>query len=134
MKVSPQIKNRLKKSERYFKTCEILLKEGDYETCVSRVFYAVLYLIEVLLILKINNFPTRHADVMNLFEQNFIKTEIFPQKILRDFRDIFEKRLSADYNHDVLMTEKEAEKILKKGKKLANKIKVYLLKNGLITK
>ena len=41
-----EIKSLISRSERYIKSAELLFNDGDYESAVSRVYYAMFYCVE----------------------------------------------------------------------------------------
>jgi len=53
----------------------------------------------------------RHAGVIALFQQHFVKTGTFPADIARALPRSFEKRLSSDYSDFVEISAEEAEKV-----------------------
>ena len=44
-----EIKSLVEKAKKYLRSAEILLKEGDYESSVSRTYYAMFYCAQAML-------------------------------------------------------------------------------------
>ena len=42
----------VQKAKRYIKSAKILLNDGDFESCVSRIYYAMFYCAEAALLTK----------------------------------------------------------------------------------
>lgn len=47
-----EVNSLLERSRRYLKSAELLLEEGDYESSVSRTYYAMFYSVEALLLTR----------------------------------------------------------------------------------
>ncbi len=50
MTISDEIKPMLVKSRRFLQSAEVLCVQQDYESAVSRIYYAMLYCAEALLL------------------------------------------------------------------------------------
>ena len=74
-----EIKDFVKKAEKYLRTAEHTLSDGDYDSCVSRCYYAMFYTAEVLLLTK-GLKASSHKGVLRLFGQHFVKTGIFERE------------------------------------------------------
>ena len=48
-----EIKSPIEKAKKYLRSAEILLKEDDYESSVSRTYYAMFYCAQAMLLTKI---------------------------------------------------------------------------------
>ncbi len=71
-----EIKALMKRTERYIKSAELLIKEKDFDSSVSRSYYAMFYATEAVLLTKNLKFSS-HRGVISLFGKYFIKTGIF---------------------------------------------------------
>lgn len=47
-----EIKNFIEKAEKFLSTAEDALKNGDYDSCVSRCYYSMFYMTEAVLLTK----------------------------------------------------------------------------------
>ncbi|MEA2075011.1 MAG: HEPN domain-containing protein [Euryarchaeota archaeon] len=120
-----EVKSLLERASRYLKSAEILLKEGDYESSVSRTYYAMFYSVQALLLTKNLSFSS-HKGVVSAFGKHFIKTAIFPKEMGRELNRAFEKRQIGDYEYTFVITEDEAEEILKGGERFVEAIAQHL--------
>ena len=116
-----EIKSLIKRARKYLKTATLLLKEGDYESCVSRVYYAMFYSAQALLLTKNLSFSS-HKGVISAFGEHFIKGGIFPKEMGRELNRAFEKRQLGDYEYTFVISKKEAEELLKNGKNFVRKM------------
>ena len=123
-----EVESLIKRAKRYVKSAEVLLKDGDYESSVSRTYYAMLYSAQAALLTKSLSFSS-HRGVISAFGKNFIKTNILSMEMGRELNRAFEKRQLGDYGHTFVISSDEAEEILKNGKKFIEKIVQYLKKD-----
>ena len=91
-----EIKSLISRSERYIKSAELLFNDGDYESAVSRVYYAMFYCVEAVLLTKRLSFSS-HKAVISAFGKHFVKTGIFPKDMSKAITLAFEKRQFGDY-------------------------------------
>ena len=120
-----EIESLVKRSFKYLNSSELLIKEKDYESSVSRTYYAMFYATQALLLTKSLSFSS-HKGVISAFGQYFIKTSIFQKEMGRELNRAFEKRQLSDYDYRFVISEKEAIEILEKGKFFVEKIVEYL--------
>jgi uncharacterized protein (UPF0332 family) len=121
-----EIQGLLKRSQIYMKSAEILLREKDFESAVSRSYYAMFYCVEALLLTK-NIVFSSHKGVISAFGEHFIKTGIFPKEMSREFIRAFEKRQISDYEYTLTIEENEAMEIYRQGIDFIEKVKKYIL-------
>jgi len=75
-----EINSLIERAKRYLKSAEILLEEGDYESSVSRTYYAMFYSAQAMLLTKNLSFSS-HKGVISAFGEYFVKTGIFPKEM-----------------------------------------------------
>lgn len=120
-----EVKSLLERSRRYLKSAELLLEEGDYESSVSRTYYAMFYSVEALLLTRGLSFSS-HRGVISAFGEYFIKTGLFPRGMGRELNRAFEKRQLGDYGYTFVISKEEAKEILDSGKRFVNRIAEYI--------
>jgi len=103
----------IKKAEKFIKTASLLIKNGDYDSSVSRSYYAMFYLAEAMLLKKGLSF-SKHSAVIAAFGKHFAKTNLIDKKFHKYLIDAFAKRQIGDYEYIELITEDEAKKLHKK--------------------
>jgi len=111
----------IKRAARYLKSAKILLEEKDYESSVSRTYYAMFYSAQALLLTRGLSFSS-HKGVISAFGEHFVKTGIFSKEMGRELNRAFEKRQLGDYEHTFVISKEEAEEMLISGNKFAKKI------------
>ena len=115
-----EIRSLIERAMRYLKSAKILLKEKDYESSVSRAYYAMFYSAQAALLTKKLSFSS-HKGVISAFGEHFIKTGIFPREMGRELNRAFEKRQIGDYEYTFVITKQEAEEYLEMRKNSSRK-------------
>ena len=122
-----ELDSLISRAEKYLKSAELLLKEDDYESSISRTYYAMFYSAQAMLLTKNLSFSS-HRGVISAFGEHFVKTGIFPKDMGRELNRAFEKRQLGDYEYTFVITKDEAEQVLKNGKVFVEKISRFLKK------
>jgi uncharacterized protein (UPF0332 family) len=120
-----EIDSLVRKARRYIKSAELLLNDKDYESSVSRSYYAMFYAAQAALLTKELTFSS-HKGVISAFGKHFIKTEIFPKEMGRELNRAFEKRQIGDYGYTFVVSDEEAIQILRYGKEFVDKVTSWL--------
>ena len=120
-----EIESLLKRSDRYLQSAKILIKEGDFESSVSRTYYAMFFAAQAMLLSKGLSYSS-HKMTISGFGENFIKTNIFPREMGREFNRAFDKRQISDYYHTFIIDKKDADDLLKSGYEFVSTIRKYL--------
>ncbi len=115
----------IQRAQRYLKSAELLLKDGDSESSVSRAYYAMFYAVEAALLTTGLSFSS-HKGVISAFGEHFVKTDVFPREMGRELNRAFEKRQIGDYEYTFIISEDEAEQMLQSGKEFVNTIARWL--------
>ncbi|MEE9376823.1 MAG: HEPN domain-containing protein [Candidatus Lokiarchaeia archaeon] len=67
-----EIKSFVEKARKFIKSAKVLLEINDYDSVVSRTYYAMFFITEALLLTK-NLAPKSHSGLISLFGEHFIK-------------------------------------------------------------
>ena len=121
----------MQRAGRAIKSADLLLKEGDFDSSVSRSYYAMFYATEALLLTKDLKFSS-HRSVISLFGEYFVKTGIFKAEMGRRLSKIFERRLIGDYSFAPEISREEARQVLSWAEEFVKEIRAYLLKEEFI--
>ncbi|MFQ6060377.1 MAG: HEPN domain-containing protein [Thermoplasmata archaeon] len=120
-----EVRSLIERADRYLESARILLESGDYESSVSRTYYAMFYSVEALLLTKGLSFSS-HKGVISGFGEHFIKTGVFPREMGRELSLAFQKRQLGDYEYSFVMSKDETGKMLETGRHFVGKIRDYL--------
>jgi len=122
-----EITDFITKAEKFLKTAENALNTGDYDSCVSRCYYAMFFMSEAALLTKSLS-ASSHKGVISLFGEHFVKTEIFERNLGKALNDAYDRRLVGDYGVGFTVTEQQAKDLLETGRNFVQKLREYLQK------
>ena len=74
-----EIDSLLERAKKYIKSAQILIDSEDYESAVSRVYYAMFYAAEAILLTKELSFSS-HKMVISSFGRYFVKDWYFSKR------------------------------------------------------
>jgi uncharacterized protein (UPF0332 family) len=89
---------------------DLLTEQQAFRGAVNRYYYAAFHAARALLATH-NVDSARHAGVIALFQQHFVKAGDFPADVARALPRSFEKRLSSDYSDFVEISADEVERV-----------------------
>jgi uncharacterized protein (UPF0332 family) len=99
------------KANKFLRTAEIALELGDFDSCVSRCYYAMFFLAEAALFTK-GLSASSHKGVLSMFSQHFVRTGIFPREMGRLLNDAYDKRIVGDYGIGLTLAAEEVQQLL----------------------
>ncbi len=116
---------KLKRADDAVRAAEVLLKEGLWLDCLSKIYYAAFYAVNALLInMELN--PKTHSGTKSLFHKEFILKETIDKKFGFLYDTLLAKRFEADYENFALIDEKEVPEYLQRVKEFIIKTKEIL--------
>lgn len=107
------------------KSAQLLLDDGDIDSAISRIYYAMFFCAEAMLLTKNLSFSS-HKGVISAFGEHFIKTGLLDKKLGREFNRAFEKRQVSDYGCQCVIGADEAKQMLQSGDYFVNSIAAKL--------
>lgn len=113
------------KAERFLRTAELSLDDGDYDSCVSRCYYAMFFMAEALLLAKDITAST-HKGVIALFGEHYITTGIIEKELGKSLRRAYDLRQKGDYSTGFMVKESEAKEILEQAREFISKVEKHL--------
>jgi uncharacterized protein (UPF0332 family) len=96
MTVAEEIGLMLAKARRYLNSAETLRQQQDYDSAMSRLYYAMFYAAEALLLAQGHTFSS-HRAVISAFGKLLVKTGLLPPELHQWLREAFDKRQLSDY-------------------------------------
>ncbi len=97
----------------YLSSSRMLRDTGDYESAVSRCYYAMFYVAEAALLSR-GVTGNSHKGVITEFNRVFVKTGVVPSDLGRAFGQAFEKRQLGEYEFRRVITAEDAGEIEQK--------------------
>jgi uncharacterized protein (UPF0332 family) len=122
-----EITDFITKAEKFIRTAQNALNTGDYDSCVSRCYYAMFFMSEAALLTKSLS-ASSHKGVISLFGEHFVKTEVFERNLGKALNDAYDKRLVGDYGVGFTVTEQQAKDLLETARNFVQKLREYLQK------
>jgi uncharacterized protein (UPF0332 family) len=116
---------RIEQSEDCLQAAALMFEKGLFRDSVNRSYYAMFYIILALLCFK-GEKASKHTHVISLFDQIFVKDQIFPKEFSVWLHEAFDLRQRADYREMINITEQRAGEILGMSKGFVEKIKEFL--------
>jgi uncharacterized protein (UPF0332 family) len=104
--VTPEQEGLLQKAYRNIRSARLLLADGDFDTAVSRAYYAMFYVAEALLLSKGLAY-SKHSAVIAAFGREFARAGVMPPEFHAHLRAASEARNISDYQLVSHVTEEE---------------------------
>jgi len=120
-----ELKDLIQKAERFLRTAERTMSDGDFDSCASRCYYAMFFMAEAALLTR-KLTASSHKGVISLFGEHFVKTGVLDKYLGRMLNDAYDKRLVGDYEVGLAVRKDEAEDLLEAARDFVGKVKDYL--------
>jgi uncharacterized protein (UPF0332 family) len=98
----------LEKAERYMRTARVAAADGDLDSAASRLYYAMFYIAEALLVVLGLSFSSHHA-VIAAYGQHFAKTRELDPRFHQALLTAFGQRHLGDYATPSGLVEEDIE-------------------------
>lgn len=122
---SEEIKGMLAKARRYLASAKLLSQANDFDSAVSRLYYAMFYGAEALLLAQEKTFSS-HIAVIAAFGAHFIKSGILPKEMHHWLHRAFEKRQISDYEFMSGFSEIEVVDLQVKAEEFIHRAEAFL--------
>lgn len=119
--------NRLKSGKEKLAVCKLLCEAGYYKDANNRAYYSIFNSIRAILATIPIDFK-RHKDVIAYFNQNFVKTGIFPRALGHRISLANAVREDSDYLDSYMINKKETEEQIQTAKDVSEHAEVYIKK------
>jgi uncharacterized protein (UPF0332 family) len=94
--VTPEQEGLFQKARRNIRSAKLLVADSDYDTAVSRAYYAMFYIAEALLLSRGLAY-SKHSAVIAAFGREFAKAGVVPPEFHAHLRAASEARNISDY-------------------------------------
>ena len=110
---------------------KIMFDNGRYKNTLNRAYYSIFHAIKAVTVL--DGFDSsKHSGIIAFFNQNYVKTGIFPKEMSKIIRAASENREKADYHDFFIASREEAEKQMERARTFLEQIQQYLLEKGIL--
>ncbi|MBN1250872.1 MAG: HEPN domain-containing protein [Bacteroidales bacterium] len=116
---------RILRAKETLSEIELLIQNELWNTAINRLYYACYYAVIALLVKNDIQVQT-HAGVRQMFGLHFIKAELISKELGKFYTDIFDKRLTGDYDDFVDYSREEIIELFEPAKKFVNTIEKIL--------
>ena len=104
---------------------KIMYDAGRYKNALNRAYYAIFHGLRAVNALDWFD-SSKHSGVISHFNQNYVKSGIFPKEVSRLIKLASEKREEADYLDFYVASKKEAEEQIENAETFRKWIETYL--------
>lgn len=112
-------KYRFESSVEALEDARIMYRAGRYKNALNRAYYSIFHSLRSVNVL--DGFDSsKHSGVIAYFNQNYVKTGVFPKEIFRFIKLVSEKRESADYLDFFVASKEEADLQIKRAETVLN--------------
>ncbi len=122
------IEHRISRAKSSIKEVELLVENELFNAAISRLYYACYYAVIALLISKEIKAQT-HAGVRQMFGLHFIKTGLLDKSHGNLFSEVFDMRLTGDYDDFIECSKEEVIELLWPAKIMISDIEILIKKN-----
>ena len=129
MTLADELRVMLDKAQRYIHSADSLRVNGDFDSAVSRLYYAMFYCTEAVLVADGRTYSS-HKAIIAAFGQHYIKTKVQPQELHEWLREAFEKRQISDYDFMATADEEEVLDLASKAAHFVTSVEDYLTRTG----
>jgi len=116
---------RLDRAKEELNASDLLFKGNFYKSANNRAYYSIFHAIRAILALERKDFK-RHKSVVAYFNENYVKTEIFPKKIGRRIALASRVREESDYDDEFVVSPEETLAQMETAKYLIDLVEQYL--------
>ena len=103
----------------------LMYENGRYKNALNRGYYAIFHAIRA--VNALTGFDSsKHSGVIAYFNQNYVKSEIFPKELSKIIRLASENREKADYLDFYIASKEEAEKQIQRAEEFLKWIERFL--------
>lgn len=124
------IHHRLEQAKESLEDARFLLEANrTSRSIINRCYYAMFYA-ALALQQSTGTVSTKHRGVLSAFDQDFIRTELLPKQLSRDFHRAFDLRQAADYKSIQSPDITVAQELFEKATRFIQNIRQYLSEQG----
>lgn len=119
---------RVKRAEETLEDSKILFAKERLFSCVNRIYYAMFYIVNALLLTKKLS-SAKHSGVLSLFNKEFVNQGIIDKELGKFYTAMFEYRQKGDYRDMVEFEKEDVKRWIEQAEKFITKIKKIIEKS-----
>jgi len=119
---------RLEKAKNTLSDAKKYIEDATHESTVNRIYYAMFYAVNALLIAK-GLFSSKHSGVIALLNREIVNKGLLKKEYGKFYSDMFDNRQEGDYKDFVQFEKEDVKEWLKKAEEFINKVEELTLKS-----
>ena len=109
----------------------IMFENGRYKNTLNRAYYSIFHAIKA--VCALDSFDSsKHSGLIAYFNQNYVKSNIFPKEMSKVIRYASENREKADYLDFFIASKEEAAKQIERAEYFFKIIREYLIQKNVL--
>jgi len=120
-------KYRLEKARNTLSDAKQYLQGATLESTVNRIYYALFYAVNALLITK-GISSSKHSGVRALFNKEFVNKGLIEKQLGKFYADMFDTRQAGDYKDFVSFKKEDVEIWLSQAEQFVEKVQEATMK------
>ncbi len=110
---------------------KLMYENGRYKNALNRAYYAIFYAIRA--VNATADFDSsKHSGVIAFFNQNYVKTGLFPREASKFIKLASENRERADYLDFFVASKTDAEEQIERAEQFKDWVEEYLIKEHIL--
>jgi uncharacterized protein (UPF0332 family) len=118
--------HRLDKSAKCLQAAERAVAADDFDEAANRSYYSIFHAMRAVLALDELDFK-RHTGVINAFNKDYIKTEIFPVGFSKFIGNAFMVRNDSDYQDFYIVSKNKVTAQIENAREFLETVKKYTM-------
>ncbi|OQX52660.1 MAG: hypothetical protein B5M53_08040 [Candidatus Cloacimonas sp. 4484_209] len=116
------ISKQLEQADEMLADAKLLLAEDRLRSATNRAYYAMFDAATAILV-RLDVKCKSHKGVLNQFSQYVVKSGLVDKELGKNLQRAYDMRQKSDYDFFAIITEEDAEKIVKNAEEFINEIK-----------
>ena len=118
----PNASDRLfSKAQTYLRSAAVLYELEDFDSCVSRAYFAMFYAAQALLMHENGSLPSQQG-IRTAFKNTFVDTGQMPPHASNVLNQAYDLQEMADYGHHFAVDQDQAERVLQEAEAFVNSL------------
>jgi uncharacterized protein (UPF0332 family) len=114
------VDNTIKKAHQYLRSAAVLFELADYDSCVSRSYFSMMYVLQAALLTE--GRTAARDSVQQALRDRFVDRGLVAEEVADTFDDLYEMQEVADFTLQMAYTERDAATALQLAEAFVNTI------------
>lgn len=109
------------KAQKYLRSAALMFEMEDFDSCVSRSYFAMFFSVQAALIVETGSLPTR-LTIRSAFNQRFVDSGRLPERAAEALQRAADLQEVADFGQQFAVDENAAERTLQDAEAFVNSL------------